>query len=357
VKAPTDLADVDNPSPFSRIGRGPAYIIKPELVHYGGNASVGVGGDIIGNGVKSFAMDGFISKSIGTSFSTPRIASLAAGLYQEMDEEFDPILLKALMVHSANYSENLKVPVTERVNQVGFGRPKTVREILYNSPSEVTLILRDEIFKSEYIDMMEFPMPNCLVDGDYFTGQIVVTLVYNPILDSSQGVEYCQSDIDVKMGTFDNKRDRDTNKRTILNPVGKDGNQNVLLESNYSKKKIKRSTDDFALKERLLIKYGEKYYPVKKYAVDLSEMTDGNKLKYLTKDKKWFLSLNGLYREHIEKKSEMEGITPSQEFCLIVTIKDPTGTKPVYNEANQKLDEFNFWHNNIKLRTEVTVHN
>ena len=86
-------------------------------------------------------------------------------------------------------------------------------------------------------------------------------------------------------------------------------------------------------------------------------MTDGNKLKFLTKDKKWFLSLNGLYREHIEKKSELEGVTPRQEFCLIVTIKDPTGTKPVYNEANQKLDEYNFWHNNIKLQTDVTVRN
>lgn len=357
VKSPTDLAEVDNPSPFSRIGRGPAYIIKPELVHYGGNASVDGNGDPIGNGVKSFALDGSVSSSIGTSFSTPRIASLAAGLYQEMDEEFDPILLKALMVHSANYSENLKVPIAERVNQVGFGKPKTVRDILYNSPNEVTLILRDEISKSEFIDMMEFPMPDCLVDGEFFTGQIVVTLAYNPILDSSQGVEYCQSDIDVKMGTFDNKKDRDTKKRTILNPVGKDGNQNVLLESNYSKNKIKRSTEDFALKERLLIKYGEKYYPVKKYAVDLSEMTDGNKLKFLTKDKKWFLSLNGLYREHIEKKSELEGVTPRQEFCLIVTIKDPTGTKPVYNEANQKLNEYNFWHNNIKLQTDVTIHN
>jgi len=44
----------------------------------------------------------------------------------------------------------------------------------------------------------------------------------------------------------------------------------------------------------------------------------------------------------------MEGTVSSQEFCLIVTIKDPTGTKPVYNEANQKLNEYNFWHNPIE---------
>jgi len=356
-KASLDLAEIDNPSPFTRIGRGPSYIIKPEVVHYGGNAGVDASGRMVTTGAKSFGLDGRINQAVGTSYSTPRVTALAAGLYQEMEEEFDPLLLKALMVHSASYSENLKVPNTERVNQVGFGKPQPVREILYNSLNEVTLILRDEISKGEYIDMMDFPMPDCLIDGDYYTGQVIVTLVYNPILDPSQRAEYCQSNIDIKMGTYDTKKDRDTTKRNILNPIGRDGSQNVLLESCYSKRKMQKNDDDFALKERLLIKYGDKYYPVKKYAVNLSEMTDSNQLKYLSKDKKWYLFLRGLFREHIETKSQMEGTNPSQEFCLIVTIKDPTGTKPVYDQVNQKLNEYNFWHNNIKLHTDVTIHN
>ena len=89
--------------------------------------------------------------------------------------------------------------------------------------------------------------------------------------------------------------------------------------------------------------------------MNLAEMTDSNQLKYLSKDKNWFLYIKGLFRDHIEIKSQQEGTTPSQEFCLIITIKDPTGTKPVYNEVNQKLTEYNFWHSNIKLHTEVTV--
>jgi hypothetical protein len=356
-KASLDLADVDNPSPFTRIGRGPSYIIKPEVVHYGGNAGVDATGRMITTGVKSFGLDGSIRQSVGTSYSTPRVAALAAGLHQEIEEEFDPLLIKALIIHYASYSENLNVPVTERVNQVGFGKPQPVREILYNSPNEVTLILRDEIAKGEYIDIMDFPMPDCLIDGDYFTGQIVVTLAYNPILDSTQRAEYCQSNVDIKMGTYDAKKDRDTTKRNILNPVGRDGSQNILLEDYYSKRKMRSNTDEFALKERLLIKYGDKYYPVKKYAVDLSEMTDGNQLKYLTKDKNWYLYIKGLYRDHAEVKSQLEGTTPSQEFCMIVTLKDPTGIKPVYDEVNQKLNTYNFWHNNIKLQTEVAVRN
>ncbi|OWZ83369.1 S8 family peptidase [Natranaerobius trueperi] len=351
-----DLAETDNPSPFTRIGRGPSYIIKPEVVHYGGNAGLNGEGRLVKTGVKSFGIDGTRQQSIGTSYSTPRISALAAGLYQEMDEEFDPLLLKGLIVHSASYSKDLKIPNVERVNQLGFGRPQSIKSILHNSPNEVTLILRDEISKGELVDIMDFPMPDCMVDDDgYYNGQIIVTLVYDSILEPSQRAEYCQSDIEVKMGTFDTKKDRDTTESNILNPIGREGSQNILLESCYSKQKLKSNSDDFALKERLLIQYKDKYYPVKKFAVDLSEVTDSNKVKYLTKDKKWYLHLNGLFREHIETKAEIESTNLSQEFCLMVTIKDPSGTKPVYDKVNQKLEEYNFWHNNVKLRTDVEV--
>lgn len=355
-KTKFDFADIDNPSPFTRIGRGPSYIIKPEIVHYGGNAGIDKDGNVVTTGVRSFGIDGSINQSVGTSYSTPRIAALAAGLYQEMEEDFDPLLLKALMVHSSNYSDKLNMPNSERINQVGFGKPQGVRDILYNSQNEVTLILKDEISRGEYIDIMEFPMPDCLIEDDHYTGQIIVTLVYNPILDSSQRAEYCQSNIDVKMGTYNTKKGRDTTKRNILNPVGRDGSQNLLLENAYSKTKMKSNKEGFALKERLLIQYGDKYYPVKKYALDLSEMTESNKFKYLNKDKNWYLFLRGFFRDHIETRAQIEEFNLSQEFCLMITIKDPTGKKPVYDQVTQKLDEYNFWHNNIKLNSEVEIH-
>jgi hypothetical protein len=356
VKSENDLVEVDNPSPFSRIGRGPSYIIKPEISHYGGNAGINASGLPTFSGVKSFSPDGSISSNVGTSFSTPRVASIAAGLQQEISEEFDPLLIKSLIIHSASYSENLKIPEKERVNQLGFGRPSTVRDVLYNSPHEVTLILRDELAKGKFIDIMDFPMPECLIEDGFSTGQIIATLVYDPILDPSQRSEYCQSNIDILFGSYDEKTDRDTKKHTVLNPIGREGSKNILLESCYSKKIMKKRDTDFALKERMMIKYGDKYYPVKKYAVDLSEMTDGNKVKYLGSDKKWYLKINGLFREHIEKISALNEGIPSQDFCLILTIKDPSGTKLVYDEVTQKLTELNFWHSNIKLHSEVQSH-
>lgn len=248
---------------------------------------------MVTTGVKSFFKDGSMSQSVGTSFSTPRITALAASIQQELNEEFDPLLLKALIIHSASYSSEITISLTERTKQVGFGVPKNVSDIIYNSPHEATLILRDSLAKGEKIDIMDFPMLQCLIKDGFYTGQIIATLVYDPIRDPSQGIEYCQSNIDIKFGSYDDKFERDTSKRYILNPVGRKGAQNLLLGNIFSKNKMKNKTEDFALKERLLIQYGDKYYPVKKYAVDLAELTDKKKIDFLPDDKKWFLYLRG----------------------------------------------------------------
>ncbi|SCL85047.1 S8 family peptidase [Sporanaerobacter sp. PP17-6a] len=354
-KGKYDFVDIDNPSPFSRIGPGPEYIIKPEVSHYGGNAGIDNSGKLVITGVKSFSKDGKLSSSVGTSFSTPRITSLAAGLYQELNEEFDPLLLKALIIHSASYTKNLKVPITERTKQLGFGVPKTVKDIIYNAPHEATLILRDSLAKGEYIDIMDFPMPTCLIHDGFYSGQVIATLVYDPILDPTQGIEYCQSNVDVKFGSYDAKTERDISKRNILNPVGRQGAQNLFRGNLYSKMRMREKIDDFALRERLLIQYGDKYYPVKKYAVDLSELTESNKLHYLSEDKNWYLYVRGLFRDHTERKAAAESIELSQEICLIITIRDPAGKENVYDEVTQKLDEFNFWHSNIKISSDVNI--
>ncbi len=97
-----------------------------------------------------------------------------------------------------------------------------------------------------------------------------------------------------KIGSYDTKEERDTSKRHILNPVGRKGSQNLLLGTVYSKTKMKEKSSEFALKERLLIQYADKYYPVKKYAVDLSDLTEKKKkIEYLSPDKKWFFIFTG----------------------------------------------------------------
>ena len=354
LQSANDIAKPDHISPFSRVGPGPGCIIKPEVMHYGGNCGVQKG-KISSTGVNSFSLDGQVIGRCGTSFSTPRVTAIAAHLSNELQEEFDPLLLKALMLHSCRYPETVTVPIKEKVSHYGFGVPLPIQDILYNNPHEITLILRDTLKKGEFIDILDFPYPECLIDDDgHYYGQLAVTLVNQPILATRQGAEYCQSNLDVLLGTYNEKVNRDRTKPTIRNPIGRSvGSQNLLNFSHYSKKTI--ADEGFNHTEKTLIQYGDKYYPNKKYAVDLAELTPGNRDKSLKAPKKWFLKLEGVYRSFIEKKAAFDGEDLSQPFCLVVTIRDPFMKEPVYTKVTQLLNQHNFVHSNIKIRHDIRV--
>ena len=268
-----DYAEPNMPSPFTRVGPGPASIVKPDLVFYGGNAGVDKGKLVI-NGVPSFGLDGNIYKNVGTSFSTPRVSRIAAELAFMMHEDFDALLIRALMIHYAKYPADIKMKMTDKVAQMGFGMPVGANEILYNSPDEITLILRDTLEKGSFIEMFDFPFPTSLVDENgFFRGQIILTLVNKSLVDEKQAGEYCQSNIDVFFGTYETEKDRDVTKPTIKNPRGVDDNQNLLSDSLYSASAKGIHPINGFERECTLVKYGKKFHPVKKYAIDLADMT------------------------------------------------------------------------------------
>lgn len=345
-KGENDQSEVNEPSPFTRIGYAPGGIIKPDLVHYGGNAGVKNDGNISMTGVNSFTPDGVLASNIGTSFSTPRIASVVAGLSHKLKEEFDPLLLKALAIHSAKYPQISTLSDEDKLKQLGFGIPSKIDEIIYNDQNEITLILQDTLEKGKYIDIMDFPYPNLMKDGFYY-GEITVTLVTSPILDHTQGAEYCQSNIDVYFGTYDQKITMEG--RTIRNPIRRDGSINLLNKNLYSVKSMKENTDFKS--ERMLRNFHQKYQPVKKWSVNLDEFKPTPKEIHLLDSKKWFLKLNGLYRANAESKNQ----DLSQDFCLIITIKDPKNEIQVYDQVSQKLNQLNFIQKNIQLRDEIRL--
>lgn len=350
-----DIADKNNPSPFSRIGRGPSHLIKPDVVHYGGNAGLDASNIVVNNPVKSFSPNGQVIGSTGTSFSTPRITAIAAGLNSLLNESFNPLLLKALIIHSAKYPEEMKMPIADKIKYAGFGLPANIKDILFNEPNEITLILQDTLEKGHFIDILDFPYPQSMIDDDgFFYGEMTATLVASPILEVSQGAEYCQSNIKIMLGSYDEKVERDMSKPMIKNPIGADGRQNILAMANYSTKANKDMDTQFAT-ERMLVAYGDKFQPVKKWSVNFDEFTDSNKEKYLKAPKNWYLKIEGLYRQFIEEKCELEDRTPSQDFCLIITIKDTKKKGNIYNEVTQLLDNFNFIHSNVKIKEEVRI--
>ncbi len=354
-KNETDIADKNTPSPFSKIGRGPSHLIKPDVVHFGGNAGLDASNNIVINPVKSFSPNGKIAGNVGTSFSTPRIAAITSGLDAMLNESFNPTLLKALIIHSAKYPEEMKVSIAEKIRHAGFGLPSNIKDILFNEPNEITLILQDTLEKGHYIDILDFPYPQSMIDDEgYFYGEMTVTLVASPILEVSQGAEYCQSNIDVMIGSYDEKVARDMSKPSVKNPIKADGRQNILAMTNYSAK-AKNDTDMAFATERMLVTYGDKFQPVKKWSVNFDEFTEGNKAKFLKAPKNWYLKVEGLYRHFIEEKCELEDRTPTQDFCLIITIKDTKKKGNIYNEVTQLLDSFNFIHSNVKIKEEVRI--
>ena len=353
-KSTHDIADINHPSPFTRIGPGPANSIKPDIVSFGGNAGM-KDGRRIENGVNAIAHNGNSVKIIGTSFATPRVTSLLSELNFKINETFNPTLLKALAIHSAKYPTGISLPISERVNQMGFGIPDSADEIIYNDPHEITLILQENIARGEFIEILEFPFPESLIDDDgFFYGEIKVTLVGQPVLREKQGAEYCQSNLELMFGTYENIKERDTTKSNILNEIGPDDTKNVLLDSNYKSAHIKDTESEYA-RERVLLNYGKKYQPVKKYSVNLSEMKDARQRDSLAGNRKWYAKIKGTYRDFAETLAIQDGEELNQDFTLIVTIRDTKAQKQVYNEVSRLLAERNFLHSNIKLREEVQI--
>jgi len=349
----TDISPINHVSPFSRIGPGPQYTIKPELVQYGGNSGLSAEGTRIDSGVLSFSPEGNIVCKCGTSFSTPRISALMANLNHSLSGDFDELLIKTLAIHSARYPQEINEPINEKLIQYGFGLPPSIDDILLNSPNEITLILQDYLPKGHFIEILDFPFPENLVDNDgRYNAEIIVTLVNQQLLDDTQGKEYCQSDLEVAFGTYDSITARDTSKPIIKNPIGRVNSANILREDLYSRKKPKSAGSAF---EPILIQNG-KFHPVKKFHCDLSQMTGASKRDYITAPKKWFLKLEGFYRCKAERISEKHGIDLSQNFCLAITIRDCSGQHTdVYNQVAQSLDQRSFIHERIKLRSEVRV--
>lgn len=334
---------------FSRTGPGPNGLIKPDVTHFGGHIEKD-GNNIVEHGVTSFDNFGNMKNSIGTSFSTPLVSSLASQISNELSNH-DPLLLKSLIIHNSQYLHDYSISNPKDVlKEYGFGTPSSISNSINNSENEISMVIRDSLNKKNYIDILDFPYPQLLDDEGNYSGVITLTLLTDVKLDASQGKEYIQSDLEVKFGTYSCEKERDVSKRTVINPIGKDDPFNILLKSNFSKVPAK------GLDEKSLTENYNKFHPVKKYIINLDELKNRkpkNKMK-LSSSRKWFLSLSGLYRAAIESKYGDSINSLEQEYCLILTIRGPEGSG-VYSDVTQQLDQKNFVNQPIVQRTKVRV--
>lgn len=335
-------------SHFSRVGPGPGGAVKPDLVHVGGNKSIGV---------NSFSDTGFQSNAYrGTSFSTPRVTALAANLAHRMNRNFDPLLIKALLIHSAKYHYLTTDDNNIILRELGFGIPATLEDILYNDPDEFTMVWKPELSDGVDMQIQDIPFPANLVNNGHFIGEVTVTVVTNPVLRESEKSEYCQSDVKVALQWYDRidyvvlgaagTPRTYRNSERLVNP------KNILTKDLYKASSF-RSTNPI---ERTVI-CGEEYLAVKNYHVNLEQMRSANRNSYLKENRRWCLSIVATNRD-ATMVDKMNGLdVGTTEVVVIITIKDPMRTGVVYNACLQALDKHNFAHSDIVIRQNINVVN
>ena len=342
---PNDV-EKNHRSSFSRIGPGVDNVVKPDLVHYGGNNDTHM--QLLSEyGVQYLRWS-------GTSFSTPRITSLAANLQQRIGGDCNPLLLKALLVHNSDYPCEVNESKECLRKEMGFGIPSAVTNMLKDDADECTMVFKQTLEKGKDIASLDFPYPECLKKNGKFIGKIKLTMVTNPIINASQGCEYCQSQVDVLLETFDQVIHVNLGEGIMRNADRtSDDAVNVLNPNLYSKKSFKPEMAE----ERMLIEQGDKYQPIKKYVIDLDKMTPRNKEKALRDNRKWALKLKGLYRDAAEMSLKRDGEVLSQEIIVVITITDPLHQGIVYSQCMELLDQRGYVHNNIEVNNVIQLNN
>lgn len=287
---------VGDPSPFSRRGPGPMYLPKPELVHYGGNCS-GTG-NYAQSGVLSFDETGSVAEDIGTSFSCPLVASTVAHIRMALPEP-SRNMVKALTIHSALLDAN-REPVPEELVYKGFGIPGNVENALSCSTNSITLAFDTDLKQGLVFAKDNFPIPDCMRNAQgKVVGTFIITLVYDPILDSKAGAEYCQTNVDVSLGTYD-----------VSPKTGK---------RKHEKKIPDEKGDDVMLSEKSLVEHGFKWSPVKVYRCETKRGIKGDQ---------WRLKVKLLSRSGF-----LPPVGFKQNMALLITMIGPEPDSPVYDQV------------------------
>lgn len=310
------------PSAFSRHGAGPNYIIKPDLVHYGGACAIDISHV---SGIRSLHGTGS-AENLGTSFSTPLVSKMLAQIYHQITPTPQPVVARALLTHHARDPRTLgRVPDGEE-DYFGFGLPSAVPYCLECTPYTSTLVFDDVLRPGYYLEWDDFPYPPSLHHNGRYFGDIWMTVAFAPTRGARWGSEYCETHIDAHFGVYRDRVDSETGEVTsefkgLVPPEHK--NPGVLYES-YQVAKLR------------------KWAPVRTYY--------GNLGKNGERGNRWRLKVQLLTRHAVEDTASFR----SQPFSLIITIADPEKNAPVYDEMARSVRN-RFQAQNLSLRATARI--
>ncbi len=312
----------NHPSTFSRNGSGPNYVIKPDLVHYGGTCSTDLS---YKKGIHS--INGASSVEVlGTSFSAPLVSRTLAQIYHYVTPTPSPVLAKALLTHhSRDPRTDERVPDGEE-NCFGFGLPAPVPYCLECTPYSSTLVFEDVLRPGYFLEWDDFPYPPSLKrDGRYY-GEVWMTIAFAPARGARWGSEYCETHIDATLGVYYEQVSRKTGEvktkfRGLVPPEHK--NRGVLYES-YQVAQLR------------------KWAPVRTYYGRMGDIGE--------RGLRWRLKLRLLTRHGIDNRETFK----PQQFSLIITVADPEKKAPVYDEMS-RIVRNRFQSENLTIRVPARI--
>lgn len=302
------------PSPFSRRGPGPVYLPKPELIHFGGNCEAN--GAFFGTGINSLDGSGNIVEAIGTSFSAPLVSNILANVHHMSSAPISKNLAKALMIQSAML--NAGELVENELHYKGFGIPSNVDAILNCQDWLATLVFEEELWQMHDFEKRSFPIPQCFrTADDKVKGEFLMTLVYDPPLDAQFGAEYCRSNIDISLGTYDPD----------------------ATGAPHHSGKIPIEGGDFSEKfEEHLIQHGFKWSPIKVYRKSMGGISG----------QEWRLRVDLTHRANFIQAEP-------QKFAVVISMYDKNKILPVYTDVMAAMRAQGWATNDITLRNDVRL--
>lgn len=182
------IGNENEPSAFSRSGPGIWDYIKPDVVEYGGTwVKNKEGADIrlttppdVCPELLRVAPDGnaYAKDVIGTSFSTPKVAYVAAEI-QRILPDSPALLYRALIAQSARWPSVYTQSPDVVLRYIGYGIPD-VRRAVENNDYRITLITAKQMeLNAGQAHIFKIPIPEELVSvGEDYDVLVEITLSY-----------------------------------------------------------------------------------------------------------------------------------------------------------------------------------
>jgi serine protease AprX len=309
------------PASYSRRGPGPVFTPKPDVVHVGGGFELPWNAKALG--IKVLAPNNGVVRNAGTSFAAPIVAAMAAQTWNALGNAPrqhglmpSPTLIKALMIHSAELASPPRTPVHRRY--YGAGVPSDPMAALYDGADSFTLVFEADLTTGTKWRKAPYPIPpSLLVDGT-FRGEVIMTAVYAPPVDGSNGAEYVRANVEVGFGTLEPDEDGDLQFKGRVPMKGEQG------------------TDGF---EKAQVEHGGKWSPVKIHRKVFSGVAGTN----------WALQAIMLRRAN-----EAVGADPMRTI-IIITLRSVDGHDDIYNEGARALAALNWVTQSLPIHVPINV--